>query len=230
MRNSKLRTYNLELVLCYTLFSPAFANRKLTIMSHEHTPLDPQLLIAAYCQGIFPMAHDSGEIYWYDPNPRSIIPLDTFHVPARLARTVRRGRFEVRVDSCFREVMRACAEPAPGRESTWISNELIDAYTALHQLGLAHSVEAWCDGRMVGGLYGVAIRGLFAGESMFSHERDASKVALVHLVERLRRGGFALLDTQFVVGGHMRQFGAIDIPRAEYKRRLARALQVAATF
>ena len=193
-------------------------------------PLDPQLLIAAYCQGIFPMAHDNGKTYWYDPNPRSIIPLDTFHIPARLARTVRRGLFELRVDSCFSDVMRACAEPAPGRESTWISPELIGAYTGLHQLGLAHSVEAWRDGRMVGGLYGVAIRGLFAGESMFSHERDASKVALVYLVERLRRGGFVLLDTQFVVGGHMRQFGAIDIPRAEYKRRLAQALQVTTNF
>jgi leucyl/phenylalanyl-tRNA--protein transferase len=177
--------------------------------------LDPQLLIAAYCQGIFPMAHDDGEIYWYDPDPRLIIPLDAFHIPGRLARTVRNGGFEIRADTSFRAVMEMCAEPAPGRgETTWIAPEFVDAYTTLHELGFAHSVEAWRDGRMVGGLYGVAIRGLFAGESMFSRERDASKVALVHLVARLRRGGFVLLDTQF--GDHMRQFGAIDIPRAEY--------------
>jgi leucyl/phenylalanyl-tRNA--protein transferase len=192
--------------------------------------LDPQLLIAAYCQGIFPMAHDDAEIYWYDPDPRSIIPLDAFHIPGRLARTVRNGGFEIRADTSFRAVMQACAEPAPGRETTWIAPKLVEAYTRLHELGFAHSVEVWRGGQMVGGLYGVAIRGLFAGESMFSRERDASKVALVHLVERLRRGGFVLLDTQFVVGGHMRQFGAIDIPRSEYKRRLARALQVAAAF
>ena len=192
--------------------------------------LTPQLLIAAYCQGFFPMAHDDGQILWYDPDPRAIIPLDTFHVPRRLARTVRNAGFDVRVDTSFREVMRACAEPGPGRETTWISPELLAAYAELHGLGFAHSVEAWRDGRLAGGLYGVAIRGLFAGESMFSRERDASKVALVHLVERLRGGGFTLLDTQFVVGGHMLQFGTIEIPSAEYKRRLARALQVAAVF
>jgi len=192
--------------------------------------LTPELLLSAYCQGIFPMAQEDGAIYWYDPDPRSIIPLDGFHVSRRLARTVRNGGFEIRADTSFRAVMQACAEPAPGRESTWISPEFVDAYTQLHMLGFAHSVETWRDGRLVGGLYGVAIRGLFAGESMFNHERDASKVALVHLVERLRRGGFVLLDTQFVVTEHMRQFGTIDIPRAEYKRRLARALQVPAIF
>ena len=192
--------------------------------------LTPQLLIAAYCEGIFPMAHDDGAIYWYEPNPRAIIPLDSFHVPRRLARTVRNGGFEVRVDTEFRAVMEACAEPAPGRPTTWIAPEMIDAYAALHALGFAHSVETWHAGRLVGGLYGVAIRGLFAGESMFSRERDASKIALVHLVQRLRCGGFTLLDTQFVVGGHMLQFGTIEIPRAEYKRRLMQALQVAAVF
>ena len=192
--------------------------------------LDPELLLAAYCQGIFPMAHDDGQIYWYDPDPRAIIPLDTFHVAHRLARTLRHGGFEIRVDSAFRAVMEACAAPGPGRETTWIAPEMIDAYTALHELGFAHSVEAWRDGKLVGGLYGVAVRGLFAGESMFSHERDASKVALAYLVERLRRGGFVLLDTQFVVGGHMLQFGTIEISRSEYKARLVRALQVAAVF
>jgi leucyl/phenylalanyl-tRNA---protein transferase len=192
--------------------------------------LDPQLLISAYCQGLFPMADDDGTIYWYDPEPRAIIPLDTFHVSHRLARTVRHGGFEIRVNTSFRAVMAACAEPGPGRMTTWISPEMVDAYAELHQLGFAHSVEVWRGGQMAGGLYGVAVRGLFAGESMFSRERDASKVALVHLVERLRRGSFVLLDTQFVVGGHMLQFGTIEIPRAEYKRRLVGALQVPAVF
>jgi len=191
--------------------------------------LHPQLLIAAYCQGIFPMAGDDGEIGWYDPDPRAILPLDAFHVPRRLARTARSGTFEVRVDFDFRAVMQACAEPAPDRERTWITPQMIDAYAALHRLGFAHSVETWREGRLVGGLYGVAIRGLFAGESMFNRETDASKVALIHLVERLRRGGFQLLDTQFVTP-HLERFGAIEISRAEYKARLARALQVPAVF
>jgi leucyl/phenylalanyl-tRNA--protein transferase len=192
--------------------------------------LTPDLLIAAYCQGLFPMADDDGEIYWYDPNPRAIIPLDTFHVPRRLARRVRGGEFEIRVDSSFRAVMEACAEPRPGQAGTWISAEMVDAYAELHRLGFAHSVEAWRGGELAGGLYGVAVRGLFAGESMFSRVNDASKVALVHLVERLRRGGFTLLDSQYVVGGHMLQFGTVEIPRAEYRRRLKHALQVEASF
>jgi leucyl/phenylalanyl-tRNA--protein transferase len=192
--------------------------------------LTPELLIEGYCRGIFPMAGDTGVLRWYDPEPRAIIPLDTFHVPRRLARSVRKGLFEIRYDASFREVMLACAEPAPGRESTWISGEFVRAYTALHELGFAHSVEAWRDGQLVGGLYGVSIRGLFAGESMFSRERDASKVALVHLVARLRRGGYVLLDTQFIVGEHMLQFGTIEISRAEYKQRLAEALHTLARW
>lgn len=192
--------------------------------------LHPHLLIAAYCQGIFPMADENGAIGWYDPNPRAILPLDGFRTPRRLARTVRSQRFEIRVDTAFREVIAACAAPAPGREETWISRQIVAAYTRLHELGFAHSVETWRDGRLVGGLYGVAIRGLFAGESMFSHERDASKVALVALVERLRRGGFQLLDSQYIVNDHFRQFGVIEIPRAEYKLLLAAALKVDATF
>jgi leucyl/phenylalanyl-tRNA---protein transferase len=190
--------------------------------------LTPDILIAAYCQGLFPMADASGAIYWYDPNPRAIIPLDAFHVPKRLARRVRRGGFEIRFDTSFRTVMEACG--APDRPGGWISGEMVDAYEQLHRLGFAHSVEAWLEGRLVGGLYGVAIRGLFAGESMFSHATDASKVALVHLVERLRRGGFVLLDSQYISGMHMLQFGTIEIPRAEYKRRLNQALRVDATF
>jgi leucyl/phenylalanyl-tRNA--protein transferase len=192
--------------------------------------LSPELLIGAYCQGVFPMADDDGVIRWYEPNPRAIIPLDTFHVPRRLARTVRNAGFELRADTAFHAVVEACAEPAPGRETTWINAEIVAAYTELHRLGFAHSVEVYQENRLVGGLYGVAIRGLFAGESMFSRERDASKVALVDLVERLRRGGFVLLDTQFIVGPHMRQFGTIEIPRAEYHRRLGHALTVEASF
>ena len=191
--------------------------------------LTPDILVSAYCQGLFPM-DDDGDIAWYDPNPRAIIPLDAFHVPKRLARRVRGGGLEIRVDTSFRAVIAACAEPRPDQFDSWISPELIEAYTELHRLGLAHSVEAWRDGRLVGGLYGVAIRGLFAGESMFSRETDASKVALVHLVERLRRGGYMLLDSQYIASSHMLQFGTIEIPRAEYKRRLRDALQVEAVF
>jgi leucyl/phenylalanyl-tRNA--protein transferase len=192
--------------------------------------LSPELLLEGYCRGIFPMSGEDGIVRWYDPEPRAIIPIETFHVPHRLGRTARSGRFTIRSDTSFAEVMRACAEPAPGRETTWISDDFVEAYTGLHELGFAHCVEAWRDGQLVGGLYGVAIRGLFAGESMFSRERDASKVALVHLIERLRRGGYALLDTQFIVGDHMLQFGTIEISRIEYRRRLAQALQVAATW
>lgn len=176
------------------------------------------------------MADEDGSIGWYEPNPRAIIPLDTFRVPRRLARTVRSERFEIRYDYDFRAVIESCAAPGPSRESTWISPQIIDAYTELHRLGFAHSVEAWRADRLVGGLYGVAIRGLFAGESMFSLDRDASKVALVHLVERLRQGGYVLLDTQFIVNDHMRQFGVLEIPNDEYKVRLAAALQVDAHF
>jgi leucyl/phenylalanyl-tRNA--protein transferase len=190
--------------------------------------LTPQLLLTAYSQGIFPMAH-TDDIYWYDPDPRAILPLDTFTVPRRLARTVRSGRFDIRVDTNFRAVIEACAAPDTGREDTWISPELIDLYTELYTMGFAHSVETWYAGQLVGGLYGVALRGLFAGESMFSRVTDASKVALVHLIERLQRGGYQLLDVQFLTP-HLARFGAIEIPRSSYKARLARALQIDATF
>ena len=185
--------------------------------------LDPHQLLYAYAQGIFPMAHEDGNIYWYDPDPRAILPLDQFHVPRRLARTVRQEPFDLRVDTAFREVIEACAAPAPGRESTWISADIVEAYDRLHGLSFAHSVEAWQDGRLVGGLYGVAINSFFAGESMFSRERDASKVTLVHLVERLTAKGFLLLDIQFLTA-HFRQFGAKEIPRRDYKTLLAQAL------
>ncbi|MDX1662449.1 MAG: leucyl/phenylalanyl-tRNA--protein transferase [Candidatus Promineifilaceae bacterium] len=189
----------------------------------QNPMLAPEQLLFAYAQGVFPMADDDGAIYWYDPDPRAILPIDDFHTPARLARTVRQKPFEIRLDSAFRSVMEACATPAPGREKSWISPELVEAYVVLHRLGFAHSVEAWQDGRLVGGLYGVSINSFFAGESMFSHATDASKVALVHLVERLRQRQFQLLDIQFMTE-HLRQFGAVEVPRAEYRRRLARAL------
>ncbi|NJN55138.1 MAG: leucyl/phenylalanyl-tRNA--protein transferase [Anaerolineae bacterium] len=190
--------------------------------------LTPHLLLSAYCEGIFPMAHEDG-VYWYDPDPRAILPLDGFHVPRRLARVVHAGLFEIRVDTAFTAVMQACAAPTDGRESTWISPQFVQVYTELHRAGFAHSVECWQYGRLVGGLYGVSVRGLFAGESMFSHVSNASKVALVHLVERLRHGGFQLLDTQFITD-HLQQFGTIQIPAAEYKQRLAQALLVEASF
>ncbi len=191
--------------------------------------LTPDVLLRAYARGIFPMAHPDGEVYWYAPDPRAILPLDGLHVSTSLKRALRSGRFEVRVDSAFVQVMRACAEARPGRETTWISEELVDAYTRLHRLGFAHSVEAWRDGRLAGGLYGVTLRGLFAGESMFSRERDASKVALVHLAHRLRARGFTLLDTQFLTP-HLQRLGAIEIPAAVYQQLLAEALQVPARF
>ena len=192
--------------------------------------LTPELLLYTYSQGIFPMGDDDGEIYWYDPDPRAIIPLDdAFHVPRSLARRIRQGGFDVRIDSAFRQVITACAEPDQNRENTWITPPIIDIYCELHRLGYAHSVETWIDGALVGGLYGVAIGGLFAGESMFSRATDSSKISLVYLVERLRAGGFTLLDTQFMTE-HLRRFGTCEIPRDEYQRRLRRALQTPTAF
>jgi len=182
--------------------------------------MTPHQLLCGYVQGIFPMAEDDGTLYWYDPDPRTILPLDdNFYVPRRLARTVRQGKFEIRIDHDFKAIMKQCAI----RPKTWISDELIETYTALHHAGFAHSVETWQNGRLVGGLYGVAVNGLFAGESMFSHERDASKVALVHLVQRLRERNYLLLDVQFSTD-HLARFGAISIPRLEYHSRLSEAL------
>lgn len=191
--------------------------------------LDPEQLLYAYAQGVFPMAHEDGQVFWYDPDPRAIIPLDRFHVPSRLARTVRQAPFDIHIDKAFRRVMELCAAPAPGREETWISDEFIEVYGELHELGLAHSVEAWQDGELVGGLYGVTLNSLFAGESMFSLERDASKVTLVHLVRRLRRRNYLLLDIQFQTE-HLAQFGAMEIPRERYHRLLREALQRPNTF
>jgi leucyl/phenylalanyl-tRNA--protein transferase len=191
--------------------------------------LTTELLLAAYCQGIFPMGLEDGDTYWFDPDPRAILPLDAFHVPRRLARTIRNTRYRISIDTSFDRVIQACAEPTPTRKQTWINAEIKLGYERLHQAGFAHSVEVWLEEEMVGGLYGVAIRGLFAGESMFNTAPEASKVALVSLVNRLQERGYRLLDIQFMTE-HLRQFGAIEISRAEYKRRLALALGSSTRF
>ena len=191
----------------------------------------PELLIAAYSSGWFPMAVEPGQIRWYSPDPRGVIPLDAFHLPARLARAIRQGVFTIEVDRAFESVIRACAESDrkdddPG---TWIDGEILESYVELHRLGLAHSVETWRDGRLVGGLYGVVLGAAFFGESMFHAETNASKAALAGLVERLRARGFLLLDIQWVTP-HLEQFGAIEVPRAEYLEQLAEALSAKAVF
>jgi leucyl/phenylalanyl-tRNA--protein transferase len=193
--------------------------------------LSPQLLLAAYAQGLFPMGErrDDPALYWVSPEFRGVLPLDGFHVPRRLARTVRSGHFTVTSNVCFAAVMEACAAPAPGREQSWINDEILRLYCALHAAGHAHSIECWQDGALVGGLYGVQLGGAFFGESMFSRARDASKVALVHLVEGLIRGGFTLLDTQFLTA-HLASFGAVEIPRDEYLLELQAAMAQVAVW
>lgn len=188
-------------------------------------------LLAAYAHGIFPMGRSASSpvIQWIDPDARGVIPLDPPVVPARLARTVRTNAYEVKPDTAFRAVMEACAAPAEGRESTWINQPILKAYCRLHELNHAHSIEVWRDGVLVGGLYGVKIGAAFFGESMFSRARDVSKIAMVHLLARLRRGGFKLLDAQFVTP-HLRQFGAEEIPRDAYLERLGAALDASARF
>ena len=191
-----------------------------------HGPsLTPGQLLDAYAQGLFPMAErrDDPALYWVSPEQRGIIPLETFHIPRRLARTLRGNPFDVRADTAFAEVMRSCAAPAPGRQESWINGEILRLYGALHARGHAHSVECWQDGELVGGLYGVSLGAAFFGESMFSRRTDASKVALVHLVALLRQGGFVLLDTQFLTS-HLARFGAIEIPRVRYLLLLQDAL------
>lgn len=193
--------------------------------------LTPDLLIKAYAAGVFPMAETrhTADVFWVDPQRRGILPIDDLHVPRRLRRTVRQKRFDVRVDTAFEDVMRACAEPTDTRSETWISEPIIRAYSELAELGFAHSVECWRGRELVGGLYGVSIGAAFFGESMFARETDASKVALVHLCARLQAGGYALLDTQFTTE-HLEQFGAIEIPRSEYQRRLEAAIMEPTRF
>jgi leucyl/phenylalanyl-tRNA---protein transferase len=193
--------------------------------------ITPQVLLKAYACGIFPMAESSDDpgLYWIEPEARGIIPLDRFHVPRRLMRTVASDRFTISVDRDFAAVMEGCAGPSPGRPKTWINDRIRRLYSELFEMGNCHTVEAWRDGQLVGGLYGVRLGGAFFGESMFSRERDASKVALVHLVARLKIGGFHLLDAQFTTK-HLRQFGAIEVDRGRYHRLLDAALSTEADF
>ncbi|MFN4088318.1 MAG: leucyl/phenylalanyl-tRNA--protein transferase [Alphaproteobacteria bacterium] len=172
---------------------------------------------------------DARTVYWIDPERRGIMPLDRFHVPRRLRRTVRRGPFEIRCDSDFEAVIHGCAAPGPDRSDTWINAEIVRLYAGLFDMGNCHTVECWHDGELVGGLYGVALGGAFFGESMFSRARDASKVALVHLAARLVAGGFRLLDAQFVTE-HLATFGAVEVPRSHYRRMLAESIGTEAAF
>jgi leucyl/phenylalanyl-tRNA--protein transferase len=200
-------------------------------IDQEAVRLTPEILLAAYAAGIFPMAEsaEDPELFWVEPQRRGIIPLDAFHVPRRLRRVIRHGGFEVRADCAFAAVMRGCAEVSDKRPNTWINDEILRLYGALHRRGAAHSVECWREGALVGGLYGVSLGAAFFGESMFSRVTDASKVALVHLVARLKKGGYRLLDTQFLTP-HLARFGGIEISKSRYRRLLAEALAGSAVF
>lgn len=200
-------------------------------MSRRTVEVTPELVLRAYGIGMFPMAEtrDSEKLYWLDPEMRGYLPLQGFHLSRRLLRTVQSGPYTVTVDQDFAGVIAACAAPAPGREDTWINPVIERIFTELHRTGHGHSVETRLDGALVGGLYGVAVGGVFFGESMFSRARDSSKVALVHLVARLRLGGFRLLDTQWVTS-HLAQFGAVEMPRLDYRRKLEAAVAHKAAF
>ncbi|MEQ9643717.1 MAG: leucyl/phenylalanyl-tRNA--protein transferase [Alphaproteobacteria bacterium] len=193
--------------------------------------ITPELVLKAYTIGVFPMAEsrDDERLFWVDPPQRGILPLTGFHLPRRLKRTVRSGRFRVTADRCFEDVLAACRESRPAREDSWINDQISELYTALYRLGFVHSIEVWLGTELVGGLYGVSIGAAFFGESMFSRETDASKVALVHLVGRLILGGYRLLDTQFVTD-HLTQFGTIEVPREVYQGLLAAAIERPADF
>ncbi len=192
----------------------------------EMPVLTPELLLRAYAMGVFPMAEDreDPELFWVDPRMRGIIPIESFHVPRRLRRVLRSERFKATFDSDFEAVIEGCATATPLRPRTWINDRIITLYTTLYHMGHAHSVECWLDGELAGGLYGVSMRGAFFGESMFNRHVDASKVALVHLILRLRSTGFTLLDAQFITK-HLRRFGALEISRDAYRKRLATALK-----
>ena len=193
--------------------------------------ITPQVLLKAYTCGIFPMAEsaDDPALYWIEPQHRGILPLDGVHVPRRLARTLRTTHLDVRIDTDIVGVIEGCAASRPGRRSTWINDRIRSLYRDLFNLGHCHTVEVWNGDKLVGGLYGVALNGAFFGESMFSYERDASKIALVYLAARLAHGGFKLLDTQFVTD-HLRQFGTVELGREEFHRLLEKALDVEADF
>jgi leucyl/phenylalanyl-tRNA--protein transferase len=192
-------------------------------------PLTAETLVYAYASGVFPMAEETGEILWYSPDPRAIIPIDSYKPAKSLKPLINQKRFEIRVNTSFEQVMRNCALPRPTEDETWISEELVQAYTSLHKMGLAHSVEAWQDGILVGGLYGVALGGAFFGESMFSLVSNSSKVAFHYLVQILREQNYSLLDSQFMNDNVLR-YGAIEITRSEYKKRLAKALKSTCDF
>ena len=200
-------------------------------MSRRMIEVTPELLMRAYRAGLFPMAETrrGARLYWLDPELRGVLPLDEFRLPKRLLRTVLSGRYQVTSNQSFAAVVAGCAAAAPGREDTWINADIERLFGDLHRRGCAHSVECWQDGALVGGLYGVSLGGVFFGESMFSAARDASKVALVHLVARMRLGGYTLLDTQFVTK-HLAQFGADEIPREQYKTLLAAAVPLPAQW
>jgi leucyl/phenylalanyl-tRNA--protein transferase len=187
--------------------------------------IEPELLVQGYRLGVFPMAMEDDSIAWFSPDPRAVLPLNRFHVPHDLRRVQRKQAFEIKIDNHFGDVIRACAQ----RKDTWINQEIIESYDRLHKLGFAHSVEAWSNGKLAGGLYGVAIGGAFFGESMFHDVTDASKIALVALVERLLAKKFVLLDTQWLTP-HLAQFGAVEIARAEYLHLLTRAVELAREF
>lgn len=197
----------------------------------EPLDLTPDMLLRAYAIGVFPMAEDRDDqdLFWIDPRMRGVIPFDSFHIPRRLRRTLRNTKLEIRFDTAFDKVMEACAESNERRPRTWINDKILTLYEALFRMDHAHSVEVWNGEELVGGLYGVSLGGAFFGESMFSRERDASKIALVHLVSRLVRGGYTLLDSQFVTK-HLEIFGAMEIPRADYRALLASALEQNAEF
>jgi leucyl/phenylalanyl-tRNA--protein transferase len=195
------------------------------------TTITPQVLLKAYAAGVFPMAENAADntLYWVEPEFRGVLPLDGFHVPRSLRKTVRQKRFAIRIDAAFSEVIAGCAERTAARSSTWINSRIRSLYTQLHKMGFCHSVEAWRDDRLCGGLYGVKIGAAFFGESMFSRETDASKVALVHLVARLNEGGFQVLDAQFI-NDHLKRFGAIEVTRRKYQQMLETALSAEAAF
>jgi leucyl/phenylalanyl-tRNA--protein transferase len=195
------------------------------------TELTADLLLKAYAYGVFPMAksREDETVYWVQPKLRGVLPLDEFHVPRSLKKTLRRGVFSVTIDKAFGDVLDGCAEAAPDRPDTWINDRIIRLFTELHNAGAAHSVEVWQDGNLAGGLYGLAMGGAFFGESMFSRRTDASKVALCHLVGMLKAGGFTLLDTQFITD-HLARFGAIEVSQADYLAELQTALTRSARF